>query len=304
MKNKLKTRFCDVDFKNPLVGGAGALGFGFNNQDWEQPDNWGGISLKGLTHEPRNGNPWPRIINFEYGMINSVGLRNPGWEKFLKMYRRSLSQIKTNIIVNISGATIEEYVNFASKVNDEDFYDFVELNISCPNVKKGGMAFNSNPEITYEIVAAVRKVLTSKKLIVKLSHHPQIQAIAQAAERGGADAISLINTIPAMHIDTLNQKPTLGAKQGGLSGIAIFHVALLNIYKVYEAVNIPIIGIGGAMNLDHVLQFIMAGATLVQLGTAIWKNHSIFSEINDGLQKYLQTNNLVSIQDLIGIAHQ
>ena len=301
--NRLETKFLGVDFKNPIVTSSGCFGFGLEYIDYFDPNVLGGIVVKGLTMEPRDGNYGTRIAETPGGMLNCVGLENPGIDYFETHILKDMKEagITTNIIANINGKTVEEYIEIAKRVEKIKEVDIIELNISCPNVKDGGMAFGANPEVAGRVTREVRKV-TTKPLVVKLS--PNVTDIAKVVEENGADAVSLINTLLGMAIDLKTKKPLLGNTFGGFSGPAVKPVALRMVYQVYKAVNIPIVGMGGISSTEDALEFIMAGASMVSLGTGIFFNPVLPVEVAEGLQKYCEENNIENINELVGIAHR
>ena len=304
--NRLQSKFLGVDFKNPIVTSSGCFGFGLEYRDYFDPNVLGGIVVKGLTMEPRDGNYGTRIAETPGGMLNCVGLENPGIDYFETHILKDMKEagITTNIIANINGKTVEEYIEIAKRVEKIKEVDIIELNISCPNVKDGGMAFGANPEVAGRVTREVRKV-TTKPLIVKLSPNvTDIAYIAKIVEENGADAVSLINTLLGMAIDLKTKKPLLGNTFGGLSGPAVKPVALRMVYQVYQAVNIPIVGMGGISNTEDALEFIMAGASMVSLGTGIFFNPALPVEVAERLQKYCEENNIENINELVGIAHR
>lgn len=304
--NRLQTKFLGVDFKNPIVTSSGCFGFGLEYRDYFDPNVLGGIVVKGLTMEPRDGNYGTRIAETPGGMLNCVGLENPGINYFETHILKDMKEagITTNIIANINGKTVEEYIEIAKRVEKIKEVDIIELNISCPNVKDGGMAFGANPEVAGRVTREVRKV-TTKPLVVKLSPNvTDIAYIAKVVEENGADAVSLINTLLGMAIDLKTKKPLLGNTFGGFSGPAVKPVALRMVYQVYKAVNIPIVGMGGISSTEDALEFIMAGASMVSLGTGIFFNPVLPVEVAEGLQKYCEENNIENINELVGIAHR
>lgn len=306
MKNRLSTNFLGVDFINPVVTSSGCFGFGMEYQEYFDVNILGGIGLKGLTLEARDGNYGTRIAETPAGMLNCVGLENPGIEHFRDIILPEMKKrgIKSKIIANINGKTIDEYVELAKVVETIDEIDIVELNISCPNVKDGGMAFGANPEVAGAVTREVRKVL-SKPLVVKLSPNvTDIVKIAKIVEENGADGISMINTLLGMVIDINTKKPVLGNTFGGFSGSAVKPVAVRMIYQVYKAVNIPIIGMGGISSVEDAIEFIMAGASMISLGSALFANPMLAVEVVEGLKKYCEENNIENIQELVGIAHR
>ncbi|AVQ31641.1 dihydroorotate dehydrogenase [Fusobacterium varium] len=304
--NRLQTKFLGVDFKNPIVTSSGCFGFGLEYRDYFDPNVLGGIVVKGLTMEPRDGNYGTRVAETPGGMLNCVGLENPGIDYFETHILKDMKEagITTNIIANINGKTVEEYIEIAKRVEKIKEVDIIELNISCPNVKDGGMAFGANPEVAGRVTREVRKV-TTKPLVVKLSPNvTDIAYIAKVVEENGADAVSLINTLLGMAIDLKTKKPLLGNTFGGFSGPAVKPVALRMVYQVYKAVNIPIVGMGGISSTEDALEFIMAGASMVSLGTGIFFNPVLPVEVAEGLQKYCEENNIENINELVGIAHR
>lgn len=304
--NRLQTKFLGVDFKNPIVTSSGCFGFGLEYRDYFDPNVLGGIVVKGLTMEPRDGNYGTRIAETPGGMLNCVGLENPGIDYFETHILKDMKEagITTNIIANINGKTVEEYIEIAKRVEKIKEVDIIELNISCPNVKDGGMAFGANPEVAGRVTREVRKV-TTKPLVVKLSPNvTDIAYIAKVVEENGADAVSLINTLLGMAIDLKTKKPLLGNTFGGFSGPAVKPVALRMVYQVYKAVNIPIVGMGGISSTEDALEFIMAGASMVSLGTGIFFNPVLPVEVAEGLQKYCEENNIENINELVGIVHR
>lgn len=304
--NKLKVDFLNKEFKNPIITSSGCFGFGLEYKEYFDPNELGGITLKGLTLEARDGNYGVRIGETPGGMLNCVGLENPGINYFKENILPELKKegVETNLIANINGKVLEEYIEIDKIVETIPEIDLVELNISCPNVKDGGMAFGANPEIAGLVTREVRKV-TTKPLIVKLSPNvTNIVEIAKIVEANGADAISLINTLLGMKIDLKTRKPLLGNTMGGLSGPAVKPVAVRMVYQVYKAVNIPIIGMGGISSVEDALEFIMAGAKLISIGTGIFPNPLLPLEIKYGLEKYCEENGLENISELVGAAHR
>lgn len=304
--NKLKTNFLGKEFKNPMVTSSGCFGFGLEYKDYFDPNVLGGIVVKGVTMEARDGNYGTRIAETPGGMLNSVGLENPGIDYFENVIVKNIKEsgIESPIIVNINGKVIEEYVEIAKRVEAIPEVDMIELNISCPNVKDGGMAFGANPEVAGAVTKAVREV-TTKPLIVKLSPNvTDIAHIAKVVEANGADAVSLINTLLGMAIDIKKKKPVLGNVFGGFSGPAVKPVALRMVYQVYKSINIPIVGMGGISSTEDAIEFMMAGATMVSLGTGIFYNPILPVEVKEGLEKYCEENNLENIQEIVGAVHR
>ncbi|MGL4393368.1 MAG: dihydroorotate dehydrogenase [Fusobacteriaceae bacterium] len=302
MSNKLETEFLGIKFNNPIVTSSGCFGFGLEYKNYFDPNELGGIVIKGLTCEPRDGNLGTRIAETPAGMLNCVGLENPGIDYFENKILPDMKSagIFVPIIANINGKIIEEYVEIAKRVEKISDIKIVELNISCPNVKDGGMAFGANPEVAGKVTREVRKVL-SKPLIVKLSPNvTDICQIAKIVEENGADAVSLINTLLGMSVDIKNRRPLLGNIFGGLSGPAVKPVALRMVYQVAKSVKIPIVGMGGINSAEDGIEFLMAGATLISVGTGIFSNPMLPVEIKAGLEKFCVENNLKNIQDIRG----
>ncbi len=295
----LSVKISHLNLKNPVMTASGTFGYGEEFRDFLDFGLLGGIVVKAVTENNRDGNAYPRMAETASGMLNSVGLQNKGVDYFIKEIYPVIKDFDTNVIVNVSGSTIEEYVNVAEKINDLEKIHAIELNISCPNVKEGGMVFGTNPSIATEVTAAVRKVY-KKDLIVKLSPNvTSIQEIAKAVVDGGADIISLINTLLGMAIDADNRKPVLSTITGGLSGPAIKPVALRMVWQVSKAVKVPVIGMGGIMNAADVIEFMLAGASAVQVGTANFIDPNITMKIVDGLEAYCRLHKVAAIKELI-----
>ncbi|MBF4695798.1 dihydroorotate dehydrogenase [Fusibacter ferrireducens] len=287
-----------LKLKNPITVASGTFGFGREYANYVDLNDIGAISVKGLTLEPRQGNEGIRIAETPMGMINSVGLQNPGVEVFIKEEIPFLRQFDTKIIANINGNNIEEYCKMAEILSYEDV-DSLELNISCPNVKNGGLAFGTNPSVVKEVVSKVRKA-SRKHLIVKLSPNvTNIKEIAMIAEQEGADCISLINTLSGMVIDINKRKPVLMRGSGGLSGPAIKPVAVRMVYDVYDAVKIPILGMGGISNSMDAIEFFLAGANAIAIGTANFVNPKITKQVLEGIEVYLAEHKYNSINELV-----
>lgn len=284
--------------KNPVTVASGTFGFGREFSEWFDLSALGAISVKGLTLEPRQGNDAPRVAETPMGMLNSVGLQNPGVESFIREDLPWLRQFDTKIIANINGNTIEEYCAIARRISETDV-DSLELNISCPNVKAGGMAFGTDPAMVYEVVHAVRKS-TQKHLMVKLSPNVRdIRETARAAEAGGADCLSMINTLTGMVIDTETRKPILSRGIGGMSGPAVRPIAVRMVYETYGAVKIPILGMGGIATARDGIEMMLAGATAIALGTILFSNPVAPLEVVSGIQAYLERHGLTSATELI-----
>jgi dihydroorotate dehydrogenase (NAD+) catalytic subunit len=290
----------DLLFKNPVLTASGTFGYGTEFEDFMDVSKLGGIILKGTTLEPREGNSYPRMAETPSGMLNSVGLQNKGIDYFEKNIYPHVSGYNTNVIVNINGSYIDDYVALAERINKLDKIPAIELNISCPNVRMGGMAFGTNLDSTREVTKAVRAVC-SKKLIVKLSPNvTNIIDFARIAEEEGADSVSLINTLLGMSVDIKNMKPALSTITGGLSGPAIKPVALRMVWQVAKSVKIPVIGIGGIMNTTDAIEFLLAGATAVQIGTASFIDPQASVKIVEGIREYLAGKGFSDIKEIIG----
>ena len=301
--DRLNINFLGKELKNPVITSSGCFGFGEEYNDYFDVNELGAVNLKGITLNKRDGNSGVRIAETPSGMINCIGLENPGIEYFRDEIIKNI-RYSTPIILNINGSTLEEYVKVAEIANEIDRVDFIELNISCPNVKNGGMAFGASCESAEKTTKEVKKVLTKKPLIVKLSPNvTDIVSIAKSVEYAGADSVSLVNTFLAMKIDIKTKKPLLGNIFGGLSGAAIMPIALRMVYQVYKAVNIPIVGMGGIQKYEDALEFIMVGASIVSIGSGIFSNPTLPIEIIKQINNYLEENNINNIKDLIGVAH-
>ncbi|MDZ7261287.1 MAG: dihydroorotate dehydrogenase [candidate division KSB1 bacterium] len=286
--------------KNPILTASGTFGYGQECAGLVNLNQLGGIVTKAITLEPRDGNPPPRIVETAAGMLNSIGLANVGVDRFIKEKWPFLQSLDTAIIVNVAGSYVEEYVEVVKKLEAAEGIHGYELNVSCPNVRQGGLAIGSDRQSTFELTTKVRAI-TDRVVIVKLTPNvTRIADIALAAQEAGADAVSLINTLRGMAIDIKTRRPKLANVFGGLSGPAIKPVALAKVYEVYQAVTIPIIGIGGIMNYQDVLEFLLAGATAVEIGTANFINPAIGVKIIHELEKYCQTENITNLNQLIG----
>jgi len=300
MYSKLKTDLCGLELKNPVMTASGTFGYGEEYNDLIDLNRLGAIIVKGLSLEASTGNKPPRVVETPCGMLNAIGLENIGIDAFIKKKVPFLKQFDTPVVANIYGKTTEEYVSLASRINDVPEIAGIEVNISCPNVKAGGVAFGVDPDVAYHVVKEVRGY-TEKLLMVKLSPNvTDIVTIAKSVECAGADCISLINTITGMAIDIKTRRPMLANITGGLSGPAIKPVALRMVWQASQAVNIPVVGIGGISTMEDALEFLIAGATAVQVGTANFVNPSATINIIDGLNTYLIDNGIGHISELIG----
>ena len=300
INSSLNVNIGGVELKNPVMTASGTFGYGKEFDELFDLGRLGAIVVKGLSLLPAPGNPPPRIIETPCGMLNAIGLENIGIEAFVKHKLPFLRQFSTPVVVNIYGKTIEEYAELAARIDGLDDVAAIEVNISCPNVKAGGVAFGVDPHAAAAVVKSVRK-RTSKSLMVKLSPNvTDIADIARSAEGAGADSVSLINTITGMMIDIEKRKPVLANITGGLSGPAIKPVALRMVWQVAGAVKIPVIGIGGIMTAEDALAFIIAGATAVQVGTANFINPRATVEIIENMATFMEAHNIRHIRDLIG----
>lgn len=299
----IKVKFLDKEFVSPIIPASGTFGFGYEFADLYDLNILGSIALKGTTLEPRYGNPLPRIAECPSGMINAIGLQNPGVDKVVNEEVKKLAKVyKHQAIANVGGHSVYEYVETVKKFNDCDEIFAVELNISCPNVKGGGMAFGTNPKVAYELVSEVRKVC-KKPLIVKLSPNvTDIVEMAKAVEAAGADAISLINTLVGMRINLKTGEPIISIGKGGYSGPGIYPVALRMVYDVYKNVKIPLIGMGGVSSAYEVIEMMYAGASLVQIGAANLIDPLICKKIIEDLPKVMKEYNITDLNDIIGRA--
>ena len=295
-----KVNICEVEFKNPVIAASGTFGFGREYSEYFPLSRLGGISTKGLTLEKREGNEGIRIYETTGGLLNSIGLQNPGIEGFIREELPFLEKQGTVIIANVGGSTIEDYVKAVEKLNETSI-DMIELNISCPNVKEGGMAFGIKAETAFEVVSQVRKAC-KKPLIVKLSPNAEnIVNMAKSCVMAGADALSLVNTFSAMAIDIKSRKPVFDNIIAGLSGPCIKPIALRMVYEVSRAVDVPIVGIGGITNYKDAIEFIMAGAWAIQVGSGNFINPNISIEIIEGIEKFMLDEGIKNLEEIRGI---
>ncbi len=302
MAESLKTRLGSLELKNPILSASGTFGYGQEVESFVDPSIYGGIVGKSISLEPRKGNPLPRTWETASGMLNSIGLQNPGIDAFISdpAYLPRMSAYDTRIVVNLVGDTIDEYVEMARRLDAEPAVDALELNISCPNCPLGGMEFGIEAEATRRLVEAVRENF-SRAIIAKLTPNvTDVIPIAQAAASGGADALSLVNTYVGMAVEWRQRRPRLGGITGGLSGPAIKPLALRLVWLVAQNCDVPVIGIGGIMNTDDVLEFIVAGASAVQIGTVQFVRPRVAVDILDGMKAALEETGAGSIADLIG----
>ena len=296
----LTTHIGKLELKNPVMTASGTFGYGLEYADFMNISNLGAIIVKGTTLNGRQGNPYPRMAETPMGMLNAVGLQNKGVDYFIEHIYPTIRDIDTNMIVNVSGASVLDYAETASKINELDKIPAIELNISCPNVKQGGMAFGVRPDSAAQVVSAVRKAY-SKTLIVKLSPNvTDITEIARAVEAAGADSVSLINTMLGMAVNAETRRPILSTVTGGLSGPAVKPVALRMVWQTAKAVRIPVIGLGGICSAADAVEFLLAGATAVQIGTANFVDPSISEKIVAGIDCYLERHGYSSVSEIVG----
>lgn len=296
----LKVKIKDLEFKNPVMTASGTSGFAEELNDFYDVSKLGAVLLKGITLNNRDGNAYPRMAETSSGMLNAVGLQNKGIDYFINNIYPRIKNYDTRLIANVNGSTVEEYIAVTEKVNELDKISAIELNISCPNVKEGGMSFGISCPSAEAVTREVRRVC-GKHLMVKLSPNvTDISEIAKAVEGQGADSVSLVNTFLGMAIDAEKRTPLLSTITGGLSGPAIKPIALRMVWQVYKAVNIPVIGMGGIMNSNDAIEFMLAGASAVQVGTAIFKDPFIPVQIIDGIKDYMVRHKFDKVSDITG----
>lgn len=299
---KIQTTICGVTFKNPVMTASGTFGSGEEYSEFVDLNRLGAVVTKGVANVPWEGNPTPRVAEVRSGMLNAIGLQNPGIDLFIKRDIPFLKQFDTKIIVNVCGHTTEEYIDVVEKLADQPV-DMLEINISCPNVKEGGIAFGQKPEMAEEITSEVKRHAT-QPVIMKLSPNvTDIREMAKAVEAGGADAISLINTITGMKIDIDRRTFALANRTGGMSGPAVHPVAVRMVYEAYHSVNIPIIGMGGVVDAESAIEMILAGASAISVGTANFTDPKATEKIIDGIAAYMEKYNVSDIKELVGAVH-
>lgn len=297
----LNVKINDLSLKNPVMTASGTFGYGLEFQDLVPLEEIGAIIVKGTTLEWREGNDYPRMAETASGMLNCVGLQNKGVDYFCENIYPKIKDINTNFIVNVSGNSPENYAECAARIDALHAIPAIELNISCPNVKHGGMAFGVTCEGAASVVKAVRRVY-HKTLIVKLSPNvTSIADIARACEAEGADSVSLINTLMGMAIDIERRKPKLSIGTGGLSGPAVKPVAVRMVHDVYRAVNIPVIGLGGIMTAEDAIEFFMAGASAIEIGTANFIDPQVMVKVRDGIERWLESHGCTSVEEIVGV---
>ena len=300
MEINMKVNIAGVELKNPVMTASGTFGYGVEFADFVDLEEIGGIIVKGTTLHAREGNDYPRMVETASGMLNCVGLQNKGVDYFCEHIYPEIKDIKSNIIVNVSGSSLEDYAACAARVNELEHIPAIELNISCPNVKQGGMAFGVTTEGAAAVVRAVREVY-DKTLIVKLSPNvTSISDIALAVEDAGADAVSLINTLMGMVIDIEKRKPVLSIATGGMSGPAVKPVAVRCVWQVAKAVNIPVVGLGGIMNANDAIEFFLAGASAIEIGTANFIDPAVTVKVAQGIDDWLDRHGCKSVGEIVG----
>jgi dihydroorotate dehydrogenase (NAD+) catalytic subunit len=296
----LSTKIAGLTMKNPVMTASGTFGYGVEFADFVNLEDIGGIIVKGTTLHAREGNDYPRMVETASGMLNCVGLQNKGVDYFCEHIYPEIKDIKTNMIVNVSGSSPEDYAECAARVNELAHIPAIELNISCPNVKQGGMAFGVTTEGAAAVVKAVREVY-KKTLIVKLSPNvTSIADIALAVQDAGADAVSLINTLMGMVIDIEKRKPVLSIATGGMSGPAVKPVAVRCVWQVAKAVNIPVVGLGGIMNAHDAIEFLLAGASAIEIGTANFVDPAVTVKVANGINEWLDQHGCKSVGEIVG----
>lgn len=300
LSNHLSVKIAGVEFSNPVLVASGTFGYGEEYESLVDLNKLGGIVTKSITLEPREGHPPPRTFETPCGMLNAIGLANVGVERFIREKLPFLKSLETRIIVNVAGSTVGEYEEVVKRLNRVKGIDMLEINISCPNVKEGGIAFGSKAKSAYDCIKAVKEN-SSYPIIAKLSPNvTDIVEVALAVQKAGADAISLINTLVGMAVDVEKRRPVLANITGGLSGPAIKPVALAMVWKVAKAVKVPVIGLGGIMNTQDALEFILAGASMIQVGTANFVDPQTSIRIVNGLSEYCKKKKIKKISDLVG----
>ncbi len=296
----LSVNIAGLQFRNPVLTASGTFGYGVEYADFVNLEELGGIIVKGTTLNPREGNPYPRMAETASGMLNCVGLQNKGVDYFCEHIYPTIKDLPTRVLVNVSGSCPEDYAECAARINELENIPAIELNISCPNVRQGGMAFGVTTQGAAEVVKAVRAAY-SKPLIVKLSPNvTSIADIARSVEDAGADAVSLINTLMGMAIDVEKRRPVLSIATGGLSGPAVKPVALRMVWQVAKAVSIPVVGLGGIMNATDAVEFLLAGASAIEVGTANFIDPAVTVKIAHGINDYLERHGCKSVTEIIG----
>lgn len=300
IKPRMEVNVGGIAMRNPVLSASGTFGYGREYSDLIDLNRLGAITVKGISLKPAQGNPVPRLKEVPGGLINAIGLQNPGVEEFIRAHLPFLRRFRTPVIVNIWGRSPEEYAETARRLDETEGIHGLEINISCPNIRHGGTAFGTDRDAAREVIASARKA-TSLPLIAKLSPNvPDIGVFARISEECGADAISLINSFPAMAIDVESRRPSLGNVTGGLSGPAIHPIALRLVWLACRAVRIPVIGMGGIASAADALEFLVAGASAVAVGTATFKNPTTMLSVIDGIEEYLSRHGMADVRELIG----
>lgn len=300
MKPDLSVSIGNLQMKNPVMTASGTFGYGPEYSELIDIDRLGALVVKGIMVEPWGGNPTPRMLEVSGGLLNAIGLQSPGIDAFISKYMPFFDTVSVPLVVNVWGRTVQEYADVAARLSDQPRVGAIELNISCPNIKNGGLAFGTDPESAKTVISAVRAAY-SGTLITKLAPNvPAISLFAKIAEDAGSDAISLINTIPAMAIDIRTRRPVLANITGGLSGPAIRPVAVKLVWEAAKAVNIPVIGMGGITCADDALEFLIAGASAVAVGTANFTEPDVTMSVIDGIEQYMTENGFKTMNDLVG----
>ena len=303
MSNLLQVSFAGVTFENPITTASGTFGSGMEYSEFVDISKLGAVTTKGVADHPWEGNQTPRVVETSAGMLNAIGLQNPGIETFISRDLPFLKEHKARVIVNVCGHSEEEYLNVVRRLAEDDVkddVDMLEINISCPNVKEGGIAFGQKPEMAESITKKIKEV-AAQPVVMKLSPNvTDITEMARAVEAGGADGVSLINTLTGMKIDVRKKTFALANQTGGMSGPAVHPIAVRMVYQVAQAVDLPIIGMGGVQSTDDALELMMAGATMVAVGTANFYHPTVTTEIIDGLRRYTEKEGLSSITEIIG----
>ena len=296
-----KVTIAGVEFKNPVMTASGTFGSGMEYSDFVDLNKLGAVVTKGVANVPWPGNPTPRVAETYGGMLNAIGLQNPGIDVFIERDLAFLKNYDTKVIVNVCGKSVEDYIEVVEKLGDQDNVAMLEINVSCPNVKEGGIAFGQNPKALEDITKEVKKY-AKQPVIMKLSPNvTDITVMAKAAEAGGADALSMINTLTGMKIDINRKTFALANKTGGVSGPIVKPIAVRMVYQVAQAVNIPIIGMGGISCAEDAIEFLLAGASAVSVGTANFHNPAVTLEVIDGIEAYMKKNGFENVKDMVGI---
>ena len=303
-KIDLKTDLGSLQLESPVMTASGTCGFGRELTDFYELNELGGLIVKGITVDPRDGNPTPRIAETAAGLINSIGLENPGLDGFIKEELPFLKSVNTKVLVNISGHSLDDFKKLAAGLAKQEGIDGIEVNVSCPNIKGGGLAFGTDPELVFKITDLVRKEYDGFVMVKLTPNVSNIIPVAKSAAEGGADALAVANTLPGMKIDIESQSPVLATGSGGLSGPAIKPVALRLVYEIVKHDILPVLGLGGIMTADDAIEYLLAGAKAVGVGTATLIDPYAPIRIKTGIAEYLNKNNFENLQEIIGLAHK